>query len=192
MHCGAMPDTIPWVATVATIIAASMTAANLGARVTGAGFAVFTLGALCWIVVGITTHQPALLWTNVVLTVLDLFGIWRWLGRQTEVEEGARAASEASEHLPGEALYPVSLLSRAPVVSEGAELGRCIDAMAGCASGRLHYIVVSEGGVAGVGETLRRLPWSLAHVDGEKVTTRIGPAAFKALEILPRDQWPGR
>ena len=34
-----MADTISWVATVATIIAASMTAANLGSRITGYGFA---------------------------------------------------------------------------------------------------------------------------------------------------------
>ena len=43
------------------------------------------------------------------------------------------------------------------------EIGHCVDAMAGCASGSLSYVVVSQGGVAGVGETLRRLPWSKAH-----------------------------
>jgi len=47
-----MAETISWVATVATIIAASMTAANLGTRITGYGFVVFTIGALCWIAVG--------------------------------------------------------------------------------------------------------------------------------------------
>ena len=50
-----MADTISWVATVATIIAASMTAANLGSRITGYGFAVFMFGALCWIAVGLMT-----------------------------------------------------------------------------------------------------------------------------------------
>jgi hypothetical protein len=72
------------------------------------------------------------------------------------------------------------------------ELGRCIDAMAGCSSGRLDYVVVSQGGVAGVGETLRRLPWTQAKADGEVVVTEIGDAAFADLEELPRDQWPGR
>jgi hypothetical protein len=187
-----MVEMISWVATIATIIAASMTASNLGSRVTGYGFIVFTGGALCWIAVGARTHQPALLWTNIILTGLDIFGIWRWLGRQTKVEEGARAASEASERTPGEALYPVSLLTRASVVSEGAELGHCIDAMAGCLSGRLNYLVVSQGGVAGVGETLRRLPWSMAQVDGETVTTKVNSDAFNRLEQLPRDEWPGR
>jgi len=187
-----MADTISWVATIATIIAASMTASNLGPRVTGYGFVVFTLGALCWIAVGSMTDQPALLWTNIVLTILDLFGVWRWLGRQTEVEEGARAASQASEQTPGEALFPISLLLRAPVTSEGKELGRCTDAMAECFSGRLSYIVVSHGGVAGVGETLRRLPWAKAKAEEEKVVTTISASNFDKLEILPRDQWPAR
>ena len=187
-----MADTISWIATVATIIAASMTAANLGSRITGNGFVVFTFGALCWIAVGVFTHQPALLWTNVVLTILDLFGIWRWLGRQAKVEEGARAASEASEDTPGEALFPVSLLLRAPVISGGKEQGHCIDAMAGCSSGRLSYVVVSEGGVAGVGETLRRLPWAKGRVEGETMIATVSPGQFEKLEELPRDEWPAR
>jgi hypothetical protein len=187
-----MAETISWVATVATIIAAFMTASNLGSRVTGYGFAVFTAGALCWIAVGLLTDQPALLWTNVVLTALDIFGVWRWLGRQARVEEGARSATEASERTPGEALFPVSLLARAPVQCCEQEVGHCIDAMAGCRSGRLDYLVVSEGGVAGVGERLRRLPWSDAHVDGERVEAHLARDRFERLEELSRDQWPGR
>jgi hypothetical protein len=89
-------DSISWVATIATIIAASMTAANLGSRITGYGFAVFLIGSLAWLATGIITDQLALMWTNVVLMLLDIFGIWRWLGRQARVEEGARSASEAS------------------------------------------------------------------------------------------------
>jgi PRC-barrel domain len=187
-----MAETISWVATVATIVAAFMTASNLGSRVTGFGFAVFTLGALCWIGVGVLTEQPALLWTNVVLTVLDIFGVWRWLGRQARVEEGARSASVASERTPGEALFPVSLLGRAPVHCGDEEVGRCIDAMAGCRSGRVDYLVVSEGGVAGVGERLRRVSWNDVHVDGEGVVAHFGADRFNRLEELERDQWPGR
>ena len=184
-----MAETISW---VATIVAAFMTASNLGPRITGYGFAVFTVGALCWIAVGLLTDQPALLWTNVVLTMLDMFGVWRWLGRQARVEEGARSATEASELTPGEALFPVSLLSRAPVQCGAEQVGHCIDAMAGCRSGRLDYVVVSEGGVAGVGERLRRLPWSEAHVEGETVAAHLPADRFQGLEELPRDQWPGR
>jgi hypothetical protein len=187
-----MAETISWIATVATVLAASMTAANLGSRVTGYGFAVFAVGALCWIAVGALTHQPALMWTNIVLAVLDVLGVWRWLGRQARVEEGARTASAASEHTPGEPLFPVSLLVRAPVLCGEAEVGHCIEAMAGCRSGTVDYLVVSEGGVAGVGERLRRLPWSEAHVQGESVLTRFAADRFEALDELQRDEWPGR
>jgi hypothetical protein len=187
-----MADTISWVATIATVLAASMTASNLGSRVTGLGFAVFTLGALCWIRVGILNHEPALVWTNLVLTALDLFGVWRWLGRQARMEEGARTASKASEHTPGEALFPVSLLSRAPVCCGATEVGHCVDAMAGCRSGKLDYVVVSEGGVAGVGERLRRLRWLDAHVEDDKVAVHLMPGQFDKLEELQADEWPGR
>src|SRR5215213_10196089 len=109
-----MADTISWVATVATIIAASMTAANLGSRITGYGFCVFLVGSLSWMANGLMTGQTALTWTNVVLTGLNIFGIWRWLGRQARIEEGAASAAQASEHARGEALFPVSLLSKIP------------------------------------------------------------------------------
>jgi hypothetical protein len=187
-----MADILSWAATATTILAALMTASNLGSRVTGYGFAVFTIGALCWLIVGAVTHQPALLWTNVVLLAVDVFGVWRWLGRQAKVEEGARAAAEASEASPGETLFPVSLLTRAPVLAGNVEVGRCVDAMAGCTSGRVSYVVVSHGGVAAVGETLRRLPWSKAQVEEEKVVTSLTHSHFEALEELPRDQWPAR
>ena len=187
-----MADTISWVATIATVLAASMTASNLGSRMTGLGFAVFTVGSLCWIRVGILNHEPALVWTNLVLTALDLFGVWRWLGRQARMEEGARSASEASELTPGEALFPVSLLSRAPVRCDATEVGHCVEALAGCRSGKLDYLVVSEGGVAGVGERLRRLPWVDAHVEDNKIVVHLAPERFVRLEELQVDEWPGR
>lgn len=187
-----MTHTISWVATGATIIAASMTAANLGSRITGYGFAVFLIGSTAWLATGMMTHQPALVWTNVVLMLLNIFGVWRWLGRQARVEEGGRTAAQASEETPGEALFPVSLLTRAAVQTAGHESGHSVDAMAGCQSGRLSYVVVSQGGVAGVGETLRRLPWSEVGVDGEEVVTRLTADEFRNLQELPRDQWPAR
>ena len=187
-----MADTISWIATAATIIAAFMTASNLGSRVTGTGFCVFLVGSLAWLVTGIMTGQPALTWTNAVLPGLNIFGIWRWLGRQVRVEEGAHRASEASEEAPGEALFPVSILTRAPVHRGADRVGTCVDAMAGCSSGRLAYVVVSTGGVAGVGETLRRLPWTCAEADDERVLAPLSPDEFARLEVVPDDEWPVR
>ena len=162
-----MDNLLSWVATAATIGGALLTASNLGARITGTGFIVFLFGSLSWIGVSLTSGQEALLWTNIVLTFLNLFGIWRWLGRQAKVEEGGKAAAEASEHTPGEALFPVSLLSRATLAVGGSEAGSCVDAMAGEKSGQIAYVIVTEGGVAGVGERLFKLPWRDARMDGE-------------------------
>ena len=187
-----MADIISWIATVATVVAAFMTASNLGARITGYGFCVFLIGSVSWLTAGILTEQPALTWTNAVLTGLNIFGIWRWLGRQARVEEGARVAAEASEHTPGEALFPISLLSRAPVEFSGSQVGHAVDAMAGCQSGRLAYVVISEGGVAGVGESLRRLPWTDARMDGERLVSDLTRRQFCTLEELSKDEWPAR
>jgi hypothetical protein len=179
------------VAPIATTIAALITASNLGARITGYGFIVFTIGSIAWTALGYLTGQPNLLWQNVILTGLNLFGVWRWLGRQSKIEDGAMAAAEASEGGAGESLFPVSLMTKARVEDgEGRELGFCVDAMAGCDSGRIHYIMVSEGGVAGVGESLRRLEWSEACVRSDKVVTRLGQHEFCALQTISKDEWP--
>ena len=187
-----MDQLASWIATAATIIAACMTASNLGPRITGYGFAVFTVGSIAWFTLGMLTDQPALVWTNVAMTGLNLFGVWRWLGRQAKVEDGAGAAAQASEATAGETLFPASLLGRAKLRCGDSHVGTCVDAMVGCGSGRLSYVVVSEGGVAGVGETLRRLPWSQARVEGEELVARFGPEGFANLDTVKRDEWPSQ
>lgn len=180
------------VAPVATTVAAFIVAANLGSRITGYGFVIFTLGSLSWTLLGYVTDQPNLLWQNVVLTGLNLFGIWRWLGRQAQVEDGAHSAAQASRQSPGESLFPVSLLLRAEVCAKDGSVGQGVEAMAGCESGRLSYVVVSNGGVAGVGETLRRVPWSGARVEQDRVVLPMTERDFGRLEEIARDEWPAR
>jgi len=188
-----MESLATWVAPIATTIAALMTASNLGSRITGYGFIVFTVGSLAWMTLGITTGQANLLWQNLILTALNLFGIWRWLGRQARIEDGGMTAQDQSADLSSETLFPASLLTKAKLVGAGgAELGSSVEAMLGCRSGRPVYLVIAEGGVGGVGETLRRLEWRDAHVEDDRLVTRLDPAQFAAAEHLARDQWPGR
>ena len=188
-----MDNLASWIATGATIIAAVMTASNLGPRITGYGFAVFTVGSIAWLATGYATGQQPLMWTNAILTLLNLFGVWRWLGRQKGIEDGGRAAQQESRHTPGEELFPASLLSHAMVIGRNREqLGKAVDAMIGCRSGRIDYVVISAGGVAGVGETLRQLNWSDAGVSGEEIRSRLDQATFERLRDLPKDDWPGR
>ncbi len=188
-----MESIATWVAPIATTIAALMTASNLGSRITGYGFIVFTIGSLAWLALGITTGQPNLLWQNVILTALNLFGIWRWLGRQAKIEDGGLAAQEKSEDITSETLFPASLLSRAKLVGKGGiEFGSSVEAMLGCRSGRPSYLVIAEGGVAGVGESLRRVEWLDARVEGDRLITSLSSAGFASAEQLTKDQWPGR
>jgi 5-methylcytosine-specific restriction endonuclease McrA len=110
-----MSDAAGWVALAATCIAALMTASNLGARATGWGFVVFTIGALAWIVVGVATKQTQLLWSNVFLGLVDLFGIWRLLGRRAHFTDAANAERERSEKAAGEDLFAMSSIDGMPV-----------------------------------------------------------------------------
>ncbi len=160
-----------------------MTASNLGLASDGlSAFASSPSGPCAGSRVGALTHQPALLWTNVVLTrprSLRHLAMARppgagGGGRPCGVEgERAYAWRGAVSRSP--------LLGRAPVLCGGEEVGHCIDAMAGCRSGKLDYLVVSEGGVAGVGERLRRLPWSEAHVEGEYRDSHFAADRFERL-----------
>src|SRR6202007_1871385 len=91
-----MIETAGWLAPAATMIAAMMTAANLGARVTGWGFVVFTVGSIGWCAIALSTGQQNLLWTNGFLTLVNGVGIWRWLGRKARYEAGGKSAEVRS------------------------------------------------------------------------------------------------
>ncbi|SFP57458.1 PRC-barrel domain containing protein [Sphingomonas rubra] len=167
-----MADMAGWVALVATCVAALMTASNLGARVTGWGFVIFTVGAVGWIVVGFATGQQQLLYSNLFLGLVDLFGVWRWLGRRARISDASRAEEDRSTARPGETLFSVASLDGLPVkAADGTVAAHAVDALASCAGGGIDYLVVRVGGLAGIAETLHRLPWSDVTVrDGEVVT----------------------
>lgn len=182
-----------WVAPIATAIAACMTAANLGSRVTGWGFVVFTVGSIAWTTYGVATDQTNLVWQNIFLTLVNLVGIWRWLGRQARLDDGARFASEESEAQPGPTLLPVSTFTSAPLVTaDGRTIGSAVDAMLGCDTGRIAYLVVGKGGVGGVGETLYALPWDKVSLEPERVITTLDQAAIDQLEAIDPKHWPAR
>ena len=186
-----MEQLLEWVAPIATTIAALMTAANLGRRVTGSGFIVFTAGSLAWLGLGLATHQPSLTWQNIILTLTNLFGIWRWLGRGSQIERGEKVA-ERRGAAAGEGLFPASILSGGKLRgAAGEELGTLVDAMLARGDGRPVYVVVSQGGVAGVGETLRRVEWANFRIIGDQVECRHAAEAFARCPVVERDRWPG-
>ncbi len=187
-----MLEIAQWVAPIATMIAAVMTAANLGARITGWGFVVFTIGAVAWIAVGVATGQHGLLLSNAFLLIADIFGIWRWLGRQARYDEGAEAASNDSRKDSDQpTLFALSKIEGRPVTdASGRTIGKAVDAMAGCRDGTVKFFVVSRGGIGGVGEELYALGWGEAQIEEDAVRARIDLEALVRRPVLNPSDWP--
>nr|WP_132392357.1 PRC-barrel domain-containing protein [Novosphingobium sp. PhB165] len=173
------------------MIAAMMTAANLGARVTGWGFAVFTLGSICWTIVGFTSGQPNLIIANAFLTLVNLAGIWRWLGRQRAHEDGARSAAVASRKSTVPTLFPATGMAGMPVVAaDGTALGKAIEALIECQSGAVSYAVVATSTIGGLEEVLRPVPATVIAFGCDLLTLTISQAEFERIEPLTSDDWP--
>ena len=91
-----MEQAAQWIAPIATTIAAIMVAANLGSKITGYGFIVFCIGALGWMAIAYKTHQPGLLWQNAFLLIVNIVGVWRWLGLRARYDKAAAATMRAT------------------------------------------------------------------------------------------------
>lgn len=188
-----MEEAAGLIAPAATMIAAMMTAANLGARVTGTGFIVFTLGSIAWSVVGFTSGQTNLLATNLFLTLVNVVGIWRWLGRQREYEDGARRAAKRSQLATSPSLFAASAFGSLPVSDiRGEVIGQAVDAMIECESGSLSYVVVASGGIGGIDETLRAVPATMLDCHADGLVLLMTVAEFEKRETLDRAAWPAR
>lgn len=185
-------DLAGWIALAATTVAAIMTAANLGARVTGLGFVVFTVGSIAWITVAaVGGGQPQLLYSNIFLSVVNLVGIWRWLGRQARYEEGGKTATQRSAAAKVPTLFATGALVGAPLLGrDDKTLGAVVEAMFRCNGAALAYLVVSEGGVAGVGERLHALSPADLRFGTDGVRSDLTPASLAALPVLEGDDWP--
>lgn len=183
--------TAGWIAPAATMIAAMMTAANLGARVTGWGFVVFTVGAVAWIIVALSSGQQNLLLSNAFLLLVDIVGIWRWLGRKARYDTGAARAARHSARSDAPTLFALSTIEGRPITgADGATIGTAVDGMAACDGGQIAYLVISRGGVGGVGERLHALGWHEVRVDGDTLETRIDAAVLDRRPALDAKHWP--
>lgn len=178
-------------ALAATCVAALMTASNLGARVTGWGFVVFTIGAIAWVIQALATGQTNLLVSNGFLLLVDIVGIWRWLGRQSVYDDGAQAARKDSAKTDAPTLFPLGALAGKPVrAANGTRIGTTVEAMASCDRGAVAYVVVSRGGVGGVGETLHAIGWDESVYHDEGLETHLTVDDLARRPILDRSCWP--
>lgn len=173
------------------MIAAMMTAANLGARVTGWGFVVFTAGSLSWTAVGLASGQTNLVATNAFLTLVNLVGIWRWLGRQRAYEDGGRSAERSSRVSATPSLFTATGVAGMPVNdSNGEKIGSAVEALIECTSGRVSYVVVATGGTGGIGEELRPVPCHALDFECDHLELLLGVDALQAIPQLAPGNWP--
>lgn len=178
-------------APIATMVAAIMTAANLGAKVTGWGFVLFTVGSLAWCAVAIASGQQNLLVTNGFLVLVNIIGVWRWLGRVAQHEEGARSAEVKSVNASAPTLFAVSnLVGRKVHRGSGGTVGEVVGVMAECDKGKIVYLVVGVGGVGGVGQRLIAIAWAKTSIVDDEIHSSFSKhEEATAPDIDPKD-WP--
>jgi hypothetical protein len=186
-----MPLLATWIASVATVGGALMTGANLGSRVTGWGFVVFAIGSVAWVMTGLQSDEPSLIVTDGILLLANLFGAWRWLGRQSRYEDSGARAAARSRVAPVPTLFPVGSLVGASIKGrDGATRGVVAEAMLKCEDKSLAYVVVGEGGVAGAGETLRVLAPEALRLQDDSVICDLTDAEWRALPTTEHHRWP--
>jgi hypothetical protein len=76
---GMTPEILRWVASIVTMGAGLVLAARVRPRLMGWAFVVLTAGSIIWIGIGYLSEEYALMAQNIVLTLINLFGIYRWL-----------------------------------------------------------------------------------------------------------------
>jgi sporulation protein YlmC with PRC-barrel domain len=173
---------VGWIAPAATMIAAMMTAANLGARFTGWGFVVFTVGSIAWSVVGLTSGQTNLLATNAFLTLVNVVGVWRWLGREARYQDDAAAVAEQTERSAKPSLSPLGALTGENVRDASGDIvGQIVDVLIDRDDGRVGALLVRRGGVGGIGERVVLLKRENFSMDARGVASRLDDAALDRL-----------
>ncbi|MBB4659762.1 hypothetical protein [Parvularcula dongshanensis] len=97
MEHSLIDNAFSWAATGTGILAAVLVSLNLGVRVTGWAFVVFTVSSVAWMVTALMREEgTALFVQNAVMFVINLIGIYRYLlhpNRQLR----AQMAKEAGE-----------------------------------------------------------------------------------------------
>ena len=188
-----MESVAGWVAPIATIIAAMMTAANLGARVTGWGFVVFVVGSVCWSFVGISTGQGNLIASNGFLTLINVIGVWRWLGRQRSYEDGGKSAEQASRRAAAPTLFTATGITGMAVKdSTGQSLGKAVEALIECATGEVSYVVVATTDAGPIGERLRAVPRDRIEFHCDALRTVMTAREYQSLPVLADGDWPAQ
>jgi uncharacterized membrane protein YphA (DoxX/SURF4 family) len=74
-----MNGPLEWIAAIGTMVAAALVAADMGRKVTGAGFVLFCAVALAWVVSGLSSRAIPIAAMNGVLLLINAWGVWQYL-----------------------------------------------------------------------------------------------------------------
>lgn len=185
--------TLNWIPAVLTMIASLMIAANLGARVTGAGFIGVSLASSLWITLQSTSSEPdsSIIAMHSILLLVNLFGVWRWLGQKKHYEDGRMRAHERSRRAPVPTLFSADAVIGASVHAAGEETrGKVVDVMLTCDRKCLAYVVTRESGGNGAGGTLRAVPPQHLRFANDEISCDLSEAQWRELPTIEDDQWP--
>ena len=69
-------------------------------------------------------------------------------------------------------------------------VGTVVDSMLACDTKQLSYVVISQGGVGGVGETLRAIGTSHIQIDDDKIVCDLTAEEITRLPVIEPDKWP--
>ena len=72
-------DLLRWIASLTTMAAGLVLAARVRPRLMGWAFVALTLASMAWVVIGYFAGEYALMAQNIVITFINIFGIYRWL-----------------------------------------------------------------------------------------------------------------
>ena len=125
-----------------------------------------------------------------VLLLVNLFGVWRWLGRHARYEDSREHASERSRRARVPTLFSADSLIGSKVRTGEETRGTVVDAMLKCDEKDLAYVVTTEGGVGGAGETLRAVPPDHLRFDEDDVICDLSDEQWRALPVIEEDRWP--
>lgn len=187
----AMDGITGWLASIATIAGGLTVALNLGSRVTGWGFGVLAFGSACWSLNAWQAAASSLLIANLAMAAINGFGVWRWLGRRTRIEQGSAAAMAESAAAPVPSLVSAARLLEAPArLPHGASFGMVIDLMLHCQRQDLAYAVLSFDGIGGVGEEFRAIPAERIELRTDGLHCRLDEEALRTLPPIDPTAWP--
>jgi len=74
-----MSDILGWASAIGATIAAALVAARITPLITGLAFVLFSLSSAGWVVTGALEGENSLIFQNVILTAINLYGVYRWL-----------------------------------------------------------------------------------------------------------------